>query len=83
MTTSNELSCQELVELVTEYLEGTLPAQERVRFEDHLAICPGCSNYLDQMRRTIQMVGALKEEAIPDDAKEQLLRAFRAWKQTA
>jgi predicted anti-sigma-YlaC factor YlaD len=81
MTTSNELSCQELVELVTDYLEGTLPAHERVRFEDHLAICPGCGNYLDQMRRTIQMVGALKEEAIPDDAKEQLLRAFRAWKQ--
>lgn len=82
MTTSNELSCQELVELVTEYLEGTLPAHERVRFEDHLAICPACSNYLDQMRQTIQMVGALKEEAIPDDAKEQLLRAFRAWKQS-
>jgi anti-sigma factor RsiW len=81
MTTSNELSCQELVELVTEYLEGTLPAHERGRFDDHLAICPGCSNYLDQMRRTIDMVGALKEEAIPDDAKEELLRAFRAWKQ--
>ena len=81
MTTSNELSCQELVELVTEYLEGTLPAHERVRFEDHLAICPGCGNYLDQMRRTIQMVGALKEETIPDEAKEQLLLAFRAWKQ--
>jgi len=82
MTTSNELSCQELVELVTEYLEGTLPAHERTRFDDHIAICPGCSNYLDQMRRTIQMVGALKEETIPDDAKDQLLRTFRAWKQT-
>jgi anti-sigma factor (TIGR02949 family) len=81
MTTSNELSCQELVELVTEYLEGILPAHERARFEDHLAICPGCSNYLDQMRRTIQMVGALKEETIPEEAKEQLLLAFRAWKQ--
>jgi predicted anti-sigma-YlaC factor YlaD len=81
MTTSNELSCQELVELVTEYLEGTLPTHERVRFENHLAICPSCGNYLDQMRRTIQMVGALKEEAIPDEAKEQLLHAFRLWKQ--
>jgi predicted anti-sigma-YlaC factor YlaD len=81
MTTSSELSCQELVELVTEYLEGTLPAHERVRFENHLAICSSCGSYLDQMRRTIQMVGALKEEAIPDAAKEQLLLAFRAWKQ--
>jgi anti-sigma factor RsiW len=81
MATSNELSCQELVELVTEYLEGTLPAQERTRFDDHIAICPGCSNYLNQMRQTIQMVGALKEETIPDDAKEELLQAFRAWKQ--
>jgi predicted anti-sigma-YlaC factor YlaD len=81
MTTSNELSCQELVELVTEYLEETLPEHERALFEDHLATCAGCRNYLDQMRRTIQMVGALKEEAIPDDAKEQLLRAFRVWKQ--
>jgi anti-sigma factor (TIGR02949 family) len=81
MTTSNELSCQELVELVTEYLEGTLPAHERVRFEDHLATCPGCDNYLDQMTRTIQIVGTLKEETIPDEAKEQLLLAFRAWKQ--
>jgi anti-sigma factor (TIGR02949 family) len=82
MSISNKLSCQELVELVTEYLEGTLPAHERARFEDHLAGCTGCRNYLDQMRRTIQMVGTLKEEAIPDHAKEQLLRAFRAWKQT-
>jgi len=82
MSISNELSCQELVELVTEYLEGTLPAHERARFEAHLAICAGCRNYLDQMRRTIQMVGALKEEAIPDDAKERLLCAFRTWKQT-
>jgi len=81
MTTSIDLSCQELVELVTEYLEGTLSAQERTRFEDHLAICAGCRNYLDQMRRTIQMVGALTEEVIPDDAKERLLRAFRGWKQ--
>jgi anti-sigma factor RsiW len=82
MTTSNELSCQELVELVTGYVEGTLPAHERGRFEAHLAICEGCRTYLDQMRRTIQIVGTLKEEAIPDNAKEQLLRAFGTWKQT-
>jgi predicted anti-sigma-YlaC factor YlaD len=82
MTTSNELSCQELVELVTDYLEGTLPAHERARFEDHLAICADCRSYLDQMRCTIELVGALREEAIPDEARELLLRVFHAWKQT-
>lgn len=77
---SNELSCQELVELVTEYLEGTLPAPERERFEAHLTICSPCRVYLEQMRQTINTLGRLTEDAIPQDVRHELLEAFRSWK---
>ena len=80
--TSDEMSCQELVELVTEYLEGTLPAQDRPRFEAHLAGCQGCTNYLAQMRQTIHTTSRLSEEAVPPDAKHALLGLFRNWKRS-
>ena len=79
---AGELTCQELVELVTEYLEETLPAVERARFEEHLRGCPGCRNYLQQMHQTIRILGHLPETAIPEDAKQRLLHAFRKWKQS-
>lgn len=71
------LVCREFVELVTDYLEGTLAQEERVRFEAHLAECDGCPGYLEDMRR---LVGSLHElpEPPPDTAtREALLRAFR------
>jgi predicted anti-sigma-YlaC factor YlaD len=74
------LDCNELVELVTEYLEGAMDASERARLEAHLAICRGCRAYLDQMRRTIQAVGHLPPEAVTPDAQQDLLTVFRAWK---
>jgi anti-sigma factor RsiW len=80
MTIREELSCQDLVELVTAYLEGALSPTERDRFEAHLAICQGCRNYLDQMRNTIALAGRLSEEAIPAEARQQLLEVFRDWK---
>jgi predicted anti-sigma-YlaC factor YlaD len=80
MTSSNELSCIELVELVTAYLERALSPRDRVRFEEHLAICQGCRNYLDQMQQTITLVGKLAVESVPVGAREQLLQAFRNWK---
>jgi anti-sigma factor RsiW len=80
MSEAEPLSCQELVELVTDYLEGALPADERARFEAHLAGCHGCRAYLDQMRQTIAAVGALSEEAIPQPARDDLLTAFRNWR---
>lgn len=80
MNTPKELSCQELVELVTAYLEGALSPAERDRFEAHLATCQGCRNYLDRMRKTIALTGRLSEEAIPTEARQQLLEAFRDWK---
>ena len=80
--TSDEMSCQELVELVTEYLEGTLPAQDRQRFETHLAGCPGCTTYLAQMRQTIRITSRLTEDALPPEAKQALLGLFRNWKRS-
>ena len=77
---SEELACRDLVELVTEYLEGSLPTSDRVRFEQHLSTCEGCTIYLDQMRRTIQITGHLTEESVPAPARDRLLRAFRDWK---
>lgn len=83
MTSGGELTCRELVELVTMYLEMTLPPPEKVRFEAHLTACPGCVNYVEQMRRTVQLTGALREDGIPPEAKARLLDAFRDWKQGA
>jgi anti-sigma factor RsiW len=74
------LKCQELVELVTAYLDGALSPTDRNRFEAHLAQCQGCSNYLDQMRQTIALTGRLSEESIPPGARDKLLQAFRDWK---
>ena len=57
-----------------------MPPSDRKRFEEHLAICPGCQTYLDQMRQTVRAVGHLSEESMPSDAKNALLQAFRDWK---
>lgn len=75
-----ELTCQALVTLVTEYLEETLSAPERVRFDAHLANCPGCRAYLDQMRRTIVLLHELPEETISPEALQAFTQAFRDWK---
>lgn len=76
----NDLTCAELIELVTVYLEGALAEPERRRFEAHLQGCGGCTNYLEQMRHTIRLTGLLSEESLSPAAKEELLRAFRDWK---
>jgi anti-sigma factor RsiW len=75
-----ELSCRELVEIVTDYLENQLSPTDRRRFEEHLLACDGCANYLEQMRKTIGVVGRLSEESLPAPVRERLLRAFRDWK---
>jgi anti-sigma factor RsiW len=76
----DEMNCQELVELVTEYLEGALPDADRARFENHLRGCDGCTHYVEQMRRTIQLSGRLSEQSISPEARDSLLSAFRSWK---
>ena len=75
----DDLPWQELVELVTDYLEGRLPESERLRFDAHLQTCSGCRNYLEHMRLMIQAVGALRAESIEAEMKERLLGAFRDW----
>jgi anti-sigma factor RsiW len=79
--TTNELTCQELVDLVTDYLEEELPDHERLRFEDHLAGCIGCRSYLEQMRLTVRTAGQLREDDLSPAARDDLLAAFRTWKQ--
>ncbi len=75
------IACQEVVELVSDYLEGALPSGERRRFERHLAGCPHCTEYLAQMRETIRLSGRLA----PDDLSPQLLADFtelyRRWRE--
>jgi anti-sigma factor RsiW len=75
-----EVTCKELVEIVTDYLEQRLTPDERRRVEEHLAACDGCRNYLEQMRDTIRLVGRIDEDSIPAPMREQLPRAFRGWK---
>jgi anti-sigma factor RsiW len=79
-STVEALSCQELVELVSAYLEGALTVEENAAFEDHLASCGTCQVYLEQMRTTIRLAGRLTPDAIPADAERELLEAFRSWK---
>jgi predicted anti-sigma-YlaC factor YlaD len=82
MALPEEMTCKELVELVTDYLEGVLPPHDRVRFEDHLKQCEGCETYLDQMRSLIRTLGKLSEDSIPAAARQTLEDAFRSWKRT-
>ena len=75
-----QLSCQELVELVTDYLEGALPPEEAARFEAHIGRCTGCAAYLEQFRQTIALAGRLTPESLPPEAERVLLDAFRGWR---
>jgi anti-sigma factor RsiW len=79
----SEITCQELVEIITDYLEGKLPAAERARFDVHLANCDGCRTYLDQMRQTIRLVGSLSEEDLSNPSRTKLLDVFRGWKRSS
>jgi predicted anti-sigma-YlaC factor YlaD len=75
-----ELTCIELVEVVTDYLEGRMPPEQRVLFEEHVTFCSWCQTYLDQMRETIRLTGTLTEDDLSPDARETLLDTFRHWK---
>jgi anti-sigma factor RsiW len=70
------MSCSEFVELVTEYLEGRMPADEAELFDAHMEVCPPCQHYLDQMRATLGALGRIPEETISDAARAELLYAF-------
>ena len=76
----DEITCKEFVEWVTDYLEDKLPAEERRRFDAHLAQCSACPHYLEQIRETMRVAGELKEESIEPQARSELLSVFRKWK---
>jgi anti-sigma factor RsiW len=78
--TAADLTCKELVELVTQYLEGTLTPEDRARFDRHLGLCPGCTTYVEQFRETIRLTGRLREEDLDPQAREALLAQFRSWR---
>ena len=74
-----QLSCQELVELVTDYFEGALSPEDAARFDAHVEPCDGCSTYLQQMRTTIKLTGTLEPDQVEPRARTALLDAFRDW----
>jgi hypothetical protein len=74
---SEHVSCQEVVELVTDYLAGALTPEETALFEQHLNFCDGCDRYLDQLRVTVATVGRIEQEAIPQAMRAKVLNAFR------
>jgi anti-sigma factor RsiW len=79
---ADHITCQEVVELVTEYLDRALPADETTLFEQHLNFCDGCVVYVEQMRSAVATVGHVREEDVPPEAKERLMAAFREWRRT-
>ena len=81
-TNPHDMSCKELVELVTDYLEGALSPTDQRRFELHISKCDWCKIYIDQIRLTIKAAGKLTEQSINPRAKEELLAVFRNWKRS-
>ena len=79
---AEHIGCQEVVELVTDYLDRALPADEASLFEQHINFCDGCDWYLDQMRTTVATVGRVTEEEVPEETRDKLLAAFREWKRS-
>jgi anti-sigma factor RsiW len=80
VTDDAEMTCKELVEVITGYLEGTLPQEDRRRFEAHLKECPYCVNYLEQMRETIEALGELTADSIAPERRREILEAFGEWR---
>ena len=79
---AQHVTCQEVVELVNDYLEQSLPVTDATLFEQHLNFCEGCVVYVDQIRSTVAAVGRVQEEHVPPEARERLLAAFREWKRS-
>ena len=77
---ADEMACRELVQVISAYLEGTLPAEDRLRFDAHLEECPYCVNYLEQMRETISTLGELTPDSIAPDKRREILEAFGTWR---
>jgi anti-sigma factor RsiW len=79
MTGADDLTCRELVELVSAYLDDRLSARERERFDMHLVWCEGCVDYLEQLRQTVALMPRVAERDLAPEFRDQLLSAFRDW----
>ena len=77
---AEDLECRQVVEAVTDYLEGAMAPRDRLRFDHHLALCEGCQDYLEQMRTVIRVAGRPVADAVPPETMAWLLRAFRDWR---
>jgi anti-sigma factor (TIGR02949 family) len=80
---SDHVTCQEVVELVTAYLDGALAPDQTTLFEQHLNFCDGCITYVDQIRVTVATVGRASQEDVPAEARDRLMAAFRDWRRTS
>jgi anti-sigma factor RsiW len=80
VTAGDDPSCQEVVELVTDYLEDALPPADRARLEAHLEDCDGCEAYVDQVRETVRIVSRLREQDLDPRLRAELVGAFRGWR---
>jgi predicted anti-sigma-YlaC factor YlaD len=76
----NDLVCQQVVELVSDYLEGALSRSDKRRFEAHLRACPNCTNYLEQMRTTIRATGTLHPDDLTPEVRREFTELFRTWR---
>ena len=78
---TRDLVCQQAIELLTDYLENNLSRRQRRRLEGHLRACPNCSNYLEQIRITIRLTGAMEPEELTPDAVDDLTELYQRWRQ--
>jgi predicted anti-sigma-YlaC factor YlaD len=74
------LTCQQMTEVITTYLEGQMPLGQRIRFQLHVGMCKHCRAYLKQMKSTVQTLGRLPDEAMPPEIEAELLQRFRSWR---
>jgi anti-sigma factor RsiW len=74
------MTCHEVIELLSSYIDGALSADDTRRVDEHLALCDGCATYLEQMRETIRLTGMVTDQQVPEDDKAALLAAFRDWR---
>lgn len=81
--TADVLTCKELVEVVTDYVEGAMDAGDRERFEGHVEDCPGCRAIVTQFRTTIELTGRLTEDQVSDAQLDAMREVFRRWRRTA
>jgi anti-sigma factor RsiW len=83
MTTEPDVTCREVVEMLSDYLDDAIPAPDRARLDEHLAGCDGCTAALEQLRETIRVTGALTEEQVAEPQLDAIRGVFRAWRSEA